>query len=186
MIPLNKADLIIHPTRLRILRELDSAELTTQELSGRLADVPTSSIYRHLKLLLDGELVEVSDTRLVKGIQEKIYRLARSPIVGPSEVADWTAEDHVRYFNMYALTLIHDFNAYVSGAEQVQGTVDMMADRVGYREVYLNATTEELDEAVGAMNKALLPLLNNELGNGRRQYKLATIMHPLNEERDNG
>ena len=183
---MNKADLIIHTIRLRILRELSSVELTTQELAERLGDVPTSSIYRHLKLLLDGGLVEVADTRLVKGIQEKTYRLAQPAILGPGDVADWTADDHLRYFTTYGLTLIHDFYAYFSGAEQEQGVLDLVADRVGYREVYLCATTEELDAAIGAINAALLPLLKNETGNDRRKYKLATILHPMNEDSVDG
>ena len=183
---MNKADLNIHPIRLRILRELSSAELATQELSETLGDVPTSSIYRHLKLLLDGSLVEVAETRLVKGIQEKTYRLVQPAILGPEDVAKWTAEDHLGYFTTYALTLIHDFNAYVSAAEDEQGGLDFVADRVGYREVYLNATSEELDAAIGAINAALLPLLKNEPGNGRRKYKLATILHPMNEDSVDG
>jgi DNA-binding transcriptional ArsR family regulator len=180
---MNKADLIIHPIRLRILRELSSAQLTTQELSERLEDVPTSSIYRHIKLLLDGELVEVADARLVKGIQEKTYRLVQPAILGPDDVANWTAEDHLGYFTTYALTLIHDFNSYVTAAEKEQEGLDFLTDRVGYREVVLYAKIEELDAAIGAINAALLPLLQNEAGNGdRRKYKLATILHPLKED----
>lgn len=184
---MNKADLIIHPIRLRILRELSSAELTTQELSERLEDAPTSSIYRHMKLLLDGDLVEVAETRMVKGIQEKTYRLTRPAILGPDDVANWTAADHLGYFTTYALTLIHDFNAYVSSAEEKQGNLDFAADRAGYRELYLYATTAELDAAIGAINAALLPLLQNEAGKGkRRKYKLATILHPMNEDKVDG
>lgn len=182
---MNKADLIIHPIRLRIVRELSFAELTTQELSETLGDVPTSSIYRHLKLLLDGNLVEVTETRLVKGIQEKTYRLVQPAILDSGDVANWTAEDHLRYFTTYALTLIHEFSGYIFTAEDEQGGLDFVADRVGYREVYLNATTEELDAAIGAINAALLPLLQNEAGLGRRKYKLATILHPMNEDINN-
>jgi DNA-binding transcriptional ArsR family regulator len=175
---MNKADLIIHPVRLRILRVLDGEALTTQELAERLGDVPTSSLYRHLKLLLDGRLVEVADLRLVRGIQEKTYRLAQTAVLRPADVALLTADDHVHYFTTYVLTLLHDFAAYVTQTEAERGSIDMLADRVGYREVSFYATTQELDEAFGAVNAALRPLLQHEAGNGRRRYKLATVLHP--------
>ena len=183
---MKKAELIIHPVRLRLLRELGSEALTTQEIADRLGDVPKSSVYRHLKLLLDGGMVEVADTRLVKGIQEKTYRIGQTAVLGPGDVALWTADDHVAYFTTYALTLLHDYAAYVSGAEEKHGTIDMVADRAGYREVNLHATTQELDVAVGEMSAALMPLLKNEAGNGRRKYKLATVLHPVFEEQIDG
>jgi len=175
---MKKADLIIHPVRLWILRVLDGEMLTTQEITDRLRDVPKSSVYRHLTLLLDGRLVQVADTRLVKGIQEKRYRLAQTAVLGPGDVALWTADEHIGYFTTYVLTLLHDFAAYVTQTEMEQGAIDMLADRAGYREVSFRATTQELDMAFGQVNEALLPLLKNEVGDGRREYKLATILHP--------
>jgi len=183
---MNRADLIIHPVRLRMLRELGTEPLTTQEIADRLGDVPTSSVYRHLKLLADGGLVEVADTRLVKGIQEKTYRVLQSPVLNQGDVAQWTADDHVSYFTTYVLTLLHDYASYVTHAAARDGAIDMVADRAGYREVNLLATRQELDAAVGAMSAALMPLIMNKDGDGRRKYKLATVLHPIIEEIHNG
>ena len=68
---MKKADLIIHPVRLRIMQALTNQTLTTQEITDELGDVPKSSVYRHLKMLLDGGLIAVAETNLVKGIGEK-------------------------------------------------------------------------------------------------------------------
>ena len=184
-VTMDKAELIIHPIRLQLLRELANEELTTQELSERLPDVPTSSIYRHLKLLLSGQLVEVVDTRSVKGIQEKTYGVAQPAVLGPADVANWTAADHLRYFTSYALTLINEFNQFLSAKERRQQPLDLLADRAGYREVNLYATPEELDSALEEINAAILPLIRNKRMGGRRKYKLATVLHPIEEETDN-
>lgn len=160
------------------MRVLGNEQLTTQEISERLSDVPKSSIYRHLKLLLAGDLVGIAETRLINGIQEKVYQLLQPPSLGPSDVAMLTAEEHIQYFTTYALMLIEGFAAYVTETESEQGSIDMVSDRVGYREVAFYATPLELDVAVGAMNQALLPLVQNEPSNGRRLYKFATILHP--------
>ena len=68
---LDKVELIIHPVRLRIMQAMGAEKLTTQEIAERLPDVPKSSLYRHLKLLLEGEMIGLAETRLVHGIQER-------------------------------------------------------------------------------------------------------------------
>lgn len=176
---MEKADLIIHPVRLRMLRELHGRELTTQELADRLPDVPKSSLYRHLRLLLDGELVEVSAGQLVNGILEKTFRLGQAPSLDLDAIAQWTHDDHVRYFTSYALLLIRDFDAYLRTAGNAEGPVNLGADRVGYREVTLYATFDELDQALRRINAVVEPLLENKAVSGKRPYKLVTALHPL-------
>jgi DNA-binding transcriptional ArsR family regulator len=176
---LKKSDLIIHPVRLRILRVLGKEALTTQEIADGMPDVPKSSIYRHLKLLLDGDMVVVSDKRLVKGIQEKTYRIAQDPHLSADDVKDWSADKHMRVFTTYAMTLLQDFSAYVAATEAEKGEIDMVADRVGYTEVTFYATPGELDTLQADLNAAFLKLIGNKSGNGRHQHKVAFISHPL-------
>ncbi len=175
---LARIDLILHPVRLRILQTLTAESLTTQQISERLEDVPTSSIYRHLKLLLDNELVVVAETRPVRGLEEKFYRSAQVAHLGAEDLVGLTATDHIRYFTTYTMSLLQGFSSYVQQAE-AQGKLDFVADKVGYTEITIWATPEELQVAMQAMNQAVLPLLQNEAGNGRRQHKLATISYPV-------
>src|SRR5438132_1142815 len=107
--PPPKAELILHPQRIRILQALIGRNLTTQEIADRLADLPKSSIYRHLKTLLDGGLVTVTATRPVKGVEEKVYQLTRRIDLGPEDMADLTADDHLRYFAAFLGSLLHGF-----------------------------------------------------------------------------
>ena len=175
---LEKIELIMHPVRMRILMTLVGEELTTQEISERMPDVPTSSIYRHLRLLLEGELLEIAETRLVNVIQEKVYRVAQPPLVGPEEIADTSPEQHFQYFATYVLTLLHGFADYLEDAAE-RGGVDMVADFAGYREVSFYANAEELERFAAALAQAVVPLLENRPGQGRRKYKVATVSHPV-------
>lgn len=174
-----RVDLIIHPVRFRILQTLAKAQLTTQEIAERLPDVPKSSIYRHLKLLLENEVVAVVETQLVKGIEEKTYRVAQSLRLSAAEMDGLSAEEHLGYFTNYTLTLLKEFDNYLQDAEAADGKIDMLADRVGYSEVTFYATKEELNQIAAALNQAIVPLLNNEAGNGRSLHKFATITHPI-------
>ena len=178
MADLERIELILHPVRLRILQTLLGEDLTTKEIAEQLPDVPASSIYRHLKLLLDGALVEVAEARLVHGIQEKVYHLAQSPHIGREEFAALPAADHFRYFTTYVLTLLQGFAAYLAAATDEDGRIDMGADYAGYTEASFFAADEELEELQAALNAALQPLLANEAGSGRHKHKLAIIAHP--------
>jgi len=171
----DNAELVIHPVRLRILQSLESGELTTQEIADRLPDVPKSSLYRHLRLLLEGEFVSVADIRLVQGIQEKVYKLSRPARLGPEDIADLSADDHLRYFTTYLMTLLRGFSDYLSESAEI----NFVADRVGYNEVSFWATRQELDDFAAVLNSALTPLLESREGEGRRRHKVAVIGHPL-------
>jgi DNA-binding transcriptional ArsR family regulator len=175
---LSKADLIIHPVRFRILQTIAADSLTTQEIDDRLPDVPKSSIYRHLKLLLKGEMIEVAEKRLVNGIQEKVYRLAQRPYLGPDDVTGMTAAEHLRTFTNYVMTLLHGFTEYLDEAGEMP---DLLADRVGYTEVNFWANDAEMDQFQAALNEAIVPFLQQERddGNGRRRRKVALVIHPI-------
>lgn len=179
---MRKSDLIIHPVRFRILRAMGQDLITTQEIADRLPDVPKSSIYRHLKLLLEGDMVIVADTRLVNGIQEKMYELAQRPYLSADDMADLRAEEHVQYFTTYVMSLLQDFSAYVTDAEDKGGQVDMLADRTGYTEVEFYATLAELDQLQVDLKAAILKLVNNPAGNGRQKRKLSVVTHPKRDD----
>jgi DNA-binding transcriptional ArsR family regulator len=173
-----KLDLILHPVRMRILQMVGLERLTTQQISTALPDVPTSSIYRHLKLLLDAGFIRVAETRQVRGIEEKVYAQAVSPrISDPADMANLTPEEHLRYFTSYVTTLIQGFADYLA----LHDAPDLIADRVGYSEASFYATPEEMDAMGAALNQVLLAVAQNPPGEGRQLRKLSIITHPLRE-----
>lgn len=173
-----KADLVLHPVRLKILQILTRDSLSTQEISERMPDVPASSIYRHLRVLLKGGMIEVVDTRQVKGTQEKIYRLIQTPHLNQQDLAGASDEDHLKYFTSYAASLIQDFADYLS----MSSDRDLLEDRMGYSEFTFYASQEELDLAFARINQELLRLAKNSTQEGKQLRKLAIISHPIGKK----
>ncbi len=182
---MNQLDLIIHPVRIRIIEAIGNEALTTQEIADRLPDVPKSSIYRHLKQLLEGEVVRVWDTRLVKGIQEKTYRIGHAAKISPDALASLTASEHINYFTTYLMTLLRSFGNYAQARESQGQPVDFVKDKTGYTEVTFYASDEEFDKMQMMINQAIMPLLTQPAGNGRVRRKMAVITHPLLENKEN-
>ena len=179
---MKKADLILHPVRFRILQTLPGETLTTQDLADRLPDVPKSSIYRHLKLLLEGDMITVAEARLVNGIQEKTYQLAQRPYLNADDIANITAAEHTQYFTTYMMNVLREFADYLETAEVETGSPDLLADRVGYTEVLLYASPEEMDVLGADLNAAFAKLATNGPENGRAKRKFVIIGHPLKEK----
>lgn len=172
---MNKAELIIHPVRFRIMRTLAERPLTTAQIAAQMPDTPKSSIYRHLKLLLEGEAIALADTRLINGIQEKVYQLAKAPYLDAADIQQATADDHLHYFTNYTVSLLSGFAHYL----QTANNIDFVADNTGYTEATFYANDAEMLAMQTALNKALLPLFANDgTENGRRKRKIAIIIHP--------
>ena len=175
----NKVSLVIHPVRLRILQTLIEGSKTTHEISLLLPDVPTSSLYRHLKILLEGKMIAVLETRLVRGIQEKVYQIAQSPHLVTEDLIGIKADEHLQMFITYVITLLQGYANYLERTP----LPDPEDDRVGYSEVTVWVTNEQLDEFGRKLNEALIPLLSQEPGAGRHRHKLAVITHPYDNSR---
>jgi DNA-binding transcriptional ArsR family regulator len=174
-----KADLIIHPVRIRILRILGENSLTTAELSDRMPDVPKSSLYRHIRKLSNAGMLAVTEVNNVKGTEEKVYHCVVPPTIAPQEAEEISSEDHLRYFSAYVATLIQGFKRYLDTRE----TTDFFEDRVGYSEVYFYASNTELDELVKPLNEGIMKLAKNGPNKGRKLRKLVVINHPEKEEK---
>jgi DNA-binding transcriptional ArsR family regulator len=167
-------DLIIHPVRLRILQALGTGPQTTREIAKQLPSVPQSTLYRHLKLLLEGELIGVCETRLVQGIQEKVYELRQPPHLDAEALKGRSAEDHMDYFTTFVLTLLQSFDDFVSGSD----SLDAAEIPFGYSTVGFWASDEELVLLQKQINETLGPLLRNPSSTSRRRFELSLILHP--------
>lgn len=177
------ADLLFHPVRLRLIVALArGARLTAQQLGETLADVPAPTLYRHLRKLQAGGVLEVVEERRVRGAVERVYALReRGPSVNV-DLAGASREDHMRYFTTFVAALLGDFGRYLR-----RERVDLVADGVGYREAVFYLSDEEFAQMVGDVNRTLLPYGANQPAPGRVRRVLATVVMPLSpQDEDQG
>jgi len=170
----NKAQTIMHPIRMRILLTLSNQTLTSRELIARMQDVPQATLYRHIKVLFEAELLQVTEKRQVRNVTEKVYTVALGAAsLSPADLNKATPEDHIRYFTVFMSSLLADFSRYVD-----KGDVDMVRDGVGYTQAPLNLTDEEFGQLTQQLNSLIIPLLGNKLTDGRKRRVLTTVLIP--------
>jgi DNA-binding transcriptional ArsR family regulator len=173
---ISKADLVIHPVRLQILQALAEKPRTTQEIAEVLPTVSQPSLYRHLKMLLEGGMVVVVETRQVRGIQEKRYQLAQAPHLSMDDISSISKEQHLHYFNAYVASLLKGFADYLESSPEKP---ELLADQTGYTETAFYATSEEMDVFLQKLLEAIKVVATNPPAPGRRRRKLAIISHPF-------
>lgn len=100
--PISKAEVVVHPARLRIIHALQGREMTTGQIAQALPDLPLASLYRHLKLMKDHGIVRVSEERQRNGIAESVYALVTGAArFTREEFAAIPPEDHQRFFAIF-------------------------------------------------------------------------------------
>ena len=76
---MNKTEILIHPVRLSILQYLSiNKKATTSEIIDSLPAVSKASIYNHIKLLEQNEIIEIVQENRIRGTIEKIYSLKKA------------------------------------------------------------------------------------------------------------
>ncbi|GAA3830154.1 helix-turn-helix domain-containing protein [Sphaerisporangium flaviroseum] len=176
---MNTVDLLLHPVRLRIVHAFAGGRtLTTADLGQRLPDVPKTTLYRHVGTLAAAGLLEVTGEQRVHGAVERSYRLDRSGTrISPQQAAAMTIDDHRHGFTAAVAALLADFNAYLD-----QPGANPPADMVGYVQVPLWLSTQELESMAEQFRAMLVSKMDNEPGEGRRLYLLSPIVFPIDHE----
>lgn len=171
----SSVDLLLHPVRLRIVQAfLGERELTTGDLRRLLPEVAAATLYRQVAALVDGRVLAVTAERRVRGAVERTYRLqAERASVTPEDLAEMTPADHRAAFFTFVAGLLADFDRYVAA-----GDIDLVRDRVGYRQAGFYATDAELDELLAVVSAALVPLLDSAATPERRRRLLTTVLMP--------
>jgi hypothetical protein len=169
------SELVLHPLRMRIIMAIAGRQMATLQLAEALGDVPTATLYRHVKRLCDGGVLTVVAQRRARGAVEKVYALGPSGgIMPPDEMADLDKEQHMRYFTTFVATLLDDFARYIDRSS----SVNPITDGVGYHKVSLELSDQELVEMTRAVNQALLPFRGNDPSPLRRRRLFATVLIP--------
>ena len=171
---MSSSDLLLHPVRLRIVQALVGTPMTPLALKDQLGDVAQATLYRHLKALHDGELIEVVEERRVRGGIENTYAVVETAVqLGEDDFADVSHDDHMRYFITFVGSLISGFGAYLDS-----GQPDYVADGVGYHQIPLWLSDEEFTELTAELSTALRSRFDNEPTSGRRRRLISTVLMP--------
>jgi hypothetical protein len=171
----HKADLLLHPVRLRIMTEIVGKQLTPRQLAAALPDVPQATLYRQINILLEGEILEVAEETPVSGAVERTYRLRQdAERLSAEEMHAISAEDHLQYFNVFAASLIEHFARYI----QQRDPEDFELDGMSYNRAVLYLSDEERATFQQEVMTLIGSVMTNQPSSERKRYTLASVVIP--------
>ena len=169
-----KADLLLHPVRLRLVMAMSGAELTTTELAARLPDVAPATLYRHVARLHEGGILTVVGERRVRGGIERTYRIVDGAAhLGAADARRMSRDEHLTGFVTFVGTLIDAMGRYLDEPDSRPGD-----DPMGYRQVPLWLAPDELEAMAGELAAVLERYSANEPRPERTRTTLSTILIP--------
>lgn len=169
----NKASLITHPVRARLILTLMGRELTTQQIATLLPDIPRTSLYRHIsELAAVGVFVVVSETA-VRGTVEKKYAVQLSAAtLAREDVLEAGHEEYLRLVNGVLGGVTDVYQVYLARREE--GLYDNILLRVNS----VNLSDEEFQQFRKQLTDLLTSVQDNPLTPGRRRRVIGLLGVP--------
>lgn len=163
---------VTHPVRLRIIQQLGGRSLTTSQLREALPEVTQATLYRHIKALLDADLLAVVEERRVRGAVERTLalgsRMAHVDHDGLSAMDDARLREA---FVGFLGELAADFDRAVGGGDPAQ------RDLLGFGRGVLYADAEDLARIQHGLAELLAPY-QQDRRDGTPRLTLATVLLP--------
>ncbi|MDO5785766.1 MAG: helix-turn-helix domain-containing protein [Eubacteriales bacterium] len=80
------AEVVMNPVRQRIIQFLMVHDKgTVKEIKSKLSDVPTPSLYRHVKILAENSVIVVAEENRIRGTVESVYQLSPNALAVEDE-----------------------------------------------------------------------------------------------------
>lgn len=172
---MRRFDLLNHPVRLRIAQLLYKRQLTTTQIAGILKDVPKASLYRHISKLIQGGVIEVVATHLVKGIEERTLTTVMSELHLSDEDLERgiDTDEFADFVRIYGTLAADDMAALVASSPHFD------VNRLLFRDYEIAVTDEEF----AALRSALWALLDEAekrpLTAGRHPRRVLVLSYPI-------
>ena len=177
------ADAVFHPVRMRIITALSRRQWTTAQIAAALPDVAQATLYRHLKRLLEADVICVVEQRPVHGVLEKVYALPGSILLTPDSpgISRMTPDDWRRAFAAYTASLMSQFEGYLQ-----QGSGDVYKDGVSFRTAPLYLSDDEMTQFFANLHALIASAGANGPSPDRRRRLFSTVLVPESELDTNG
>lgn len=173
---MEKSRVMLHPVRMRVIQQLLLGEpLTILQLLDRLGDVPQATLYRHMKVLQEENIVEVVATNKVYNREERVYSVVMEQLnISDDEIKRLSKEDHLYYFTVYHSNLLQQVSTYLNKAAPEH----YREDGFGYGETPLHLTNEQFQEFVTKLNELLEHYAGIEASEGSTPRTFSSIFIP--------
>ena len=160
------AEIVMNPVRQRIFQYLLVHETgTVKDIRKALPDIPSASLYRHMKILTDNAVLTVVGENRIRGTVESIYQLNKSAL----EIDDADGAG----VQMALLSICASFAKYFAG-----GHADPRKDMLMLTTCTLTLTDEDFMSFLSEINRLALKYMDIEVRKASKTRQITLISAP--------
>lgn len=160
------AEIVMNPVRQRIFQYLLVHETgTVKDIRKALTDIPSASLYRHMKILTDNAVLTVVGENRIRGTVESIYQLNKSAL----EIDDADGAG----VQMALLSICASFAKYFAG-----GHADPRKDMLMLTTCTLTLTDEDFMSFLSEINRLALKYMDIEVRKDSKTRQVTLISAP--------
>lgn len=164
------AEVVMNPVRQRIFQYFLLHETgTVKDIKKALPDVPSASLYRHVKILADSSILMIVGENRIRGTVESIYRMNKSALSAGDESSEAV--------QMSLMSICAAFAKYFSG-----GNADPERDMLLFTNCTLLLTDGEFSDFLSEINEVALRYMKVEAKAGSKTRQITLISAPTNEQ----
>lgn len=164
--------IMLNPVRMRIVQELAKKEsVTTNEICDKISDVPRTTLYRHINILLEANVLTIVAEKKIRGSYERTLALNTDEFARHNTSENIPQQAYSFLMNIYA-----KFEKYSSGEN----------DLLGDNKIFLNNTVmmmddQEFNQFLSEL-QTLLIKYHYDMADGRKPRDISIISSPVENE----
>lgn len=176
----NMFNLLLHPIRMRIVTAISNDQVTAKDVAQALPDIPQTTLYRHIKILLDGGVLEVIDEIPQRGTVERVLGVTAPPSLTQEDLKGLSKEEYRQIFSIIMSNMLNEANSSLNNFTEEE-EIDLLGSGFQFSEIRLNLSDEEYE----TMNQNILELMMTAAQNkptpDRKRRTFAYFFIPLVE-----
>ena len=163
------AEIVMNPVRQRIFQYFLLHDTgTVKELRRALPDVPSASLYRHIRILADHSILTVVGENRIRGTVESVYRLNKDAMATEDETGNAV--------QMSLLSICASFAKYFS-----TGNAEPQKDMLLLTNCTLLLTDEEFSEYLSEINQITVKYMKQAPSESSKMRRITLISAPTNQ-----
>ena len=164
---------MLNPVRMRIIQEVSTRQnITATELCERISDVPRTTMYRHINILLSNNILSVISEKKIRGSLERTLALNIGEISKNNTLENASQNALGFMMNKYAR-----FHNYFSDENP-----DPAKDKIFLNNSVMMMDDDEFDQFLSEL-RGLIIKYNFKVANGRKARDISIISSPVEENK---
>lgn len=173
--PKNINEIMLNSVRMRIVQALATkVSMTSNEICEKISNVPRTTLYRHINILLDANVLTVIDEKKIRGSYERTLALNMDEITRHNSSENIPQQAFGFLMNTYT-----KFEKYFNRESRIPGN----------NKIFLNNTVmmmddQEFDQFLSEL-QTLLIKYHYDMADGRKPRDISIISSPVENENEN-